>query len=101
MIFHEVDCNVYYGRLSCLRQNTRRHNFNAILTTGLRDTQEFLKLEAKDTGKIFRIFEIFGNSDLFLDNIGHIFETSEYQILSGNDVLKKKVGYPMLRFDVT
>ena len=56
-------------------------------------------------GKMFEINGIFRKRDIFLENIGHNFETSGWiffftkinivcQILSRSDILKKKVGYP-------
>ena len=45
-----------------------------ILTTGLKDVQEFS--EAKTMGEMFQIYGIFGKSDMFLDNIGHSLENS-------------------------
>ena len=57
--------------------------------------------------KMFKIKGILGKTDIFLDNIGHSFETSGQTIffykkgtlpiclfLSRSDVLKKKVVYP-------
>ena len=42
----------------------------------LENVQEFWRLEAKNMGKMFKINGIFGKSHIFLDNIGHNFETS-------------------------
>ena len=62
-----------------------------------------VRLEVKCMGKMFKIDWIFGISDIFLDDIGHSFETCGWlfltstnimcQIVSKTDVLKRKVGY--------
>ena len=70
---------------------------------GVQDMQVFFRVEAKNMGQMFKVNRIYGKSDIFLFNIGHSFETSEWiclkktiimcQIVCGSDVLKEKVGY--------